>query len=247
MHSNMKEIREGMLFKEVMTNPELSKRWILNFKGDKIRGVNANGVNIWFPKKLQTFKSDLKPGLLKEMRLKGMEGDEPQFFLTPDLTFIKNGILFQEIFQRPELEVKWIRGRETSVVKGVKISNSKIWFPLAYRRLKNELDLTALKAMPLQRDSETENKFFLVPPRPELIPDNTIEQGQTLENFLEDKEFSWMFNQHHGTISGVKVNSIPIYFPRAYQVSFDELDRDGLAKMRIKRSTIMALGYFLEP
>ncbi|MEP6262734.1 MAG: hypothetical protein ABJ092_14255 [Gillisia sp.] len=240
-------IKEGMIFRNLMSNGELRKTWIFNYKGNEVRGVNIEGVKIWFPKKYRAAKEELKRKLLGRMQLKCMEGEEYQFFLIPDLTFIKNGILFQEIFERPEFEIKYIKDTETFVVKGVKIGNVKIWLPKTYRGVENEFDLVALKSMKLKKDLELENKYFLIPPPPEVIPDNIVIEGQTLEHFLEDKDFNYIFNSYHGTISGVKVQNIPIYFPKANQVSESELELDALGAMRIKRSTIMEVGYFLEP
>ena len=241
------EIKEGMLFREVCQIPKIQANSILKFGGNQMRGMKMNGVKIWFPIKYRASDSELNKKLIGRMRLMQMEGEELQFFLYPDLTFIKEEILLQEIFDRPELEIKYIKDRDISLVKGIKISEVKIWFPINYRRIENELDLVTLKEMPLKKDLEMENKFFLRPPRPELIPDKIITEGQTLEDFLEDKDFSYIFDQYHGRISGVKFKSIPIFFPTAYQVSETELDRDALGAMRIKRSTIMELAYFLEP
>src|SRR5690606_10256357 len=116
-----------------------------------------------------------------------------------------------------------------------------------YRGVESELNLASLKEMPLKRDLEMQNKFFLIPPRPELIPNDSITEGQTLKDFLEDKDFKYIFDPHHGTIKGVRVERVPIYFPRSFQVDQRDLNREALGAMKIKRSTIMELGYFLEP
>lgn len=84
----MNEIREGMLFRDVIQNRTLEKTWIFTFGGGKIiRGIEANGVKVWFPKKLRTVKDKLEKKLLGGMRLKRMEGDEPQFFLVQEDQF----------------------------------------------------------------------------------------------------------------------------------------------------------------
>ncbi len=231
----------------VLNTPRLTL--IMSPDGSICEGAKIGGVKIWFPRNLRTTRDELERQILAGMKLKEMTmyNGEKAFFLIPDLTFIKDGIHFQEIFERPEIEMKWIKDKGASIIKGVKISTIKIWFPINYRRIEDELDLAALKEMPLKKDLEMENKYFLKPPLPELIPDKIITEGQTLKDFLEEKDFSYIFNQYHGTISGVKFKSIPIFFPTAYQVSETELDRDALGAMRIKRSTIMELAYFLEP
>lgn len=76
-------IKEGILFRKLMSNQKLCKTWIFNYRGEIVRGVNINGIKIWFPKELRTMKSDLNHKLLKEMRLKSMDDEELQFFLIP--------------------------------------------------------------------------------------------------------------------------------------------------------------------
>ncbi len=78
------EIKEGILFRKLMSNDEICKTWIFNFKGDEIRGVNANGIKIWFPKKLRTTLSNLNHKILAGMKLKRMDGEVIQFFLIPE-------------------------------------------------------------------------------------------------------------------------------------------------------------------
>lgn len=243
----MEEIKEGMLFREVCQIPGIQANSIFGYQNNIMRGMKVNGVKIWFPKAYRASDAELNKKLIGRMRLKQMEGKEHQFFLIPDLTFIEDGMRFQEIFERQEFEIKYIKDQDTSIVKGVKLFNIKIWFPMTYRGVESGLDLVALKGMRLKKDLEMENKFFLIPPRPELIPDNIVTEGQTLEDFLEDKDFNYIFNPHHGTITGVKVEAIPIYFPKKFQVDQRYLDREALGAMKIKRSTIMELGYFLEP
>ena len=242
----MKEIKEGMLFKEVCQIPNIRASSILRYGSNIMRGMKMNGVKIWFPKSFRAPDAELNKKLIGRMRLKQMEGEESQFFLIPDLSFIQEGILLKEIFKRPEFEIKFIKDFDTSLIKGITISNVKIWFPKTYRHIENDLDFASLNEMPLKKDLEIENKYFLRPPRPKLIANEIITEGQTLGDFLEDKDFNYIFNSHHGTISGVKVEGIPIFFPINYRESESILDREALGKMKIKRSTIMELGYFLE-
>lgn len=247
-------LKEGMTLSDAVTEAEKvlqTNRVIIIKAPDKstCEGVKIGGVKIFFPKNLRDTKDNLKMPILAGMKLKEMTmyNGERAFFLIPDLTIIKEGIHLKELYERPEFDIKYIKERETAIVKGINISNINIWFPENYRRIVGELDLNSLQEMPLKKYLEMENKFFLRPPRPELIPDNNINKGQTLKDFLENKDFKYIFDPHHGTIKGVRVEGVPIYFPRSFQVDQRDLNREALGAMRIKRSTIIELAYFLEP
>lgn len=79
------EIQEGMLLRDLMVNKALQRDWIFTYGGGRIvRGVEVNGIKVWFPKKFRTVEEKLEKKLLGGMRLKSMEGEEPQFYLISD-------------------------------------------------------------------------------------------------------------------------------------------------------------------
>lgn len=78
-------LTDGAQFKTVMTSKSSTKIWLYDFKGIKVKGIQVDGIRVFFPKEKRTELSKLDHSSLATMTLSETE-DETMFFLRADAT-----------------------------------------------------------------------------------------------------------------------------------------------------------------